>query len=206
MNKQDMEDLLRQAFNDVVRALVAAEESRSGSIPGHSERVATLAVAIGNEMGLGEPSLVELRRASALHDVGKIAVDSDVAAKLGKLTEPELSRMRMHPVLAEGILARVKGLEGVMSHIRHHHERWDGNGYPDGLRGEHIPLGARIIAVAETFDILTTPLEWRTTMDEAEAADEIGRCAGSQFDPEVVNAFFAILPTISFLRTEAGDV
>jgi HD-GYP domain-containing protein (c-di-GMP phosphodiesterase class II) len=196
----NLQEQLRQAMNDIVRALVAAEEAQEGAILGHADRVASCATAIGNQLGISGEALVTLRQAAALHDVGKIAVDRKIAAKFGKLTDDELRAMQLHAILAERILEKIEGLHDVLPAVRHHHERWDGTGYPAGLKGEEIPLGARIIAVAETFDFLTTPLNWRETMDPDEASAEIWRCSGTQFDPAVVEAFVKIQPLISFVH------
>lgn len=163
---------------------------------GHSERVAVYATAIGEALGLRGEELRTLRYAAELHDVGKIAVDAGTLSKLGKLSDGELEELRSHAAAALQFVGSVEWLEDAVPIIRHHHERWDGGGYPDGLQGEAVPLGARIIAVAEVFDTLVTGAPWRSALDEEAALDEVERCEGTYFDPLVTAAFFEVQPLI----------
>jgi HD-GYP domain-containing protein (c-di-GMP phosphodiesterase class II) len=158
--------------------------------------VAVYATATGHGLGLQEDDLVLLRWAATLHDVGKISVDPALLKKFGKLTEGELSQLHAHAELAMRVIEEFDWLRPVLPMVRHHHERFDGTGYPDGLSGEEIPLGARIIGVAETFDVLTSPSAWRQPLPREEAVAEVQRCSGAQFDPDVVVAFCLVEPLV----------
>ena len=162
----------------------------------HAERVAVYATATADKLGLSDEELISVRRAALLHDVGKITIDSDLLCKLGTLTEDDLIALRMHAAMAEEVLKGLVWLEPALPMIRHHHERWDGHGYPDGLGAEDIPLGARIIAVAETFDHIAFGSYWRAAAGRHHALEELRLASGKQFDPEVVAAFFEIEPII----------
>ena len=164
-----------------------------GAPDGHSERVAVYSVAIGKHIDLPDKNLKDLRSAAILHDVGKVGITRQIVEKLGRLTEREFEIMRLHSTIAIRMLERVEGLKDSLPMIKHHHERFDGKGYPDGLVGHDIPLGARIIAIAETFDMLVSDLPWRDAMSIGEALAEISKCSESQFDPMIVEAFLAIV-------------
>ena len=172
-----------------VEALVAAVTERDKSAAGHSRRVTRYSLAIGHCLGLSSEELANLRYAAGLHDVGKVAISRKILNKLGKLTDEEFAIMKQHSTIAIRILEKVDGLQGAVSLVKHHHERFDGRGYPDGLAGEAIPLGSRIISVAEAFDILTSDVPWRDAMGQDAALKELETCAGTQFDPEIVDAF-----------------
>jgi len=164
-----------------------------GAPDGHSERVAIYSVAIGKHLDVPDKTLKDLRSAAILHDVGKVGITRQIVEKLGRLTEREFEIMRLHSTIAIRMLERVEGLKDSLPMIKHHHERFDGKGYPDGLVGHDIPLGARIIAIAETFDMLVSDLPWRDAMPIGEALKEISKCSGSQFDPMIAEAFLAIV-------------
>ena len=164
-----------------------------GEPDGHSDRVAAYAVSIGKQLDLPEKELVALRRAAILHDIGKVGISKQIVEKLGRLTDREFEIMRLHSTIAVRMLERVEELKPCLPMIKHHHERFDGKGYPDGLKGHEIPLGARIIAVAETFDILVSDVPWRDAMLLDEALEELRRGADTQFDSMVVEAFLAIV-------------
>ena len=140
-----------------------------GAPDGHSERVAIYSVAIGKHLDVPDKTLKDLRSAAILHDVGKVGITPQIVEKLGRLTEREFEIMRLHSTIAIRMLERVEGLKDSLPMIKHHHERFDGKGYPDGLVGHDIPLGARIIAIAETFDMLVSDLPWRDAMPIGEA-------------------------------------
>jgi len=187
-----MHDAVNRVINDTVKALVRAAAMHEEGADRHSARVAVLAVAIGEKLGLSDEELLTLRRAAELHDIGKVAISQSLLSKLGKLSEEEMRVMRQHATLALEILGAVQALKPTLPLIKHHHERWDGTGYPDGLCGEEIPLGARIIAVAEVYDILTHGAPWKEPLSIEEAKAEIQRCAGTQFDPRVVEVFLQV--------------
>ncbi len=184
-------DNLRNAYLSTIRALAEAIDARDAYTKGHSDKVATLAVAIGEEMGLDEETLVDLRDAGYLHDVGKIGTPDSVLLKEGLLTPEEMDTMRRHPGTSHRILSEAQLTEGVKEMIRHHHERFDGKGYPDGLKGEEIPLGSRILAVADAYEAMTSDRPYRPRMSPEEAEAELAGNAGVQFDPRVVEAFLA---------------
>ena len=160
-------------------------------LEGHAAEVAELALDLGRSLGLSSFELLELELAARLHDVGKRAVPESILSKPGPLSAAEWSLMRRHPEWGSGMLVDVPGLEAVAEAVHAHHERWDGSGYPLGLRGERIPLASRIVAVCDAFSAMTTDRPYRAGRPEIEAFDEVRRCAGSQFDPAIVDAFVA---------------
>jgi len=184
---------LQRAYKDSLIVLAAAIEARDAYTRGHVDRVSVYAVIIGREMNLDEHQLVDLELGAILHDIGKIAVPESILSKPGKLNEQEWHEMRQHPVFGAAMIKDVPYLAAAIPYIRHHHERFDGQGYPDGLIGESIPLGARILAVADTLDAMTTQRVYRPacTLDETLAVIRQG--AGTNFDPLVVAAFFRVL-------------
>lgn len=187
-------DLLQRSQNDAVRGLLRALDMHFAGEADHAERVSVYAVATAEKMGMSNEELVHVRRAAELHDVGKVHIDSALLGKLGKLSEDEIATLHLHAVLSLRVIESFDYLAPCVPMIMHHHERWDGTGYPDALKGEEIPLGARIIAVAEAFDVMLFVGPHRKT--EAEALEELGRCEGTQFDPKVVEAFRTVQPLI----------
>lgn len=186
---QLQEEVSRLDFLTAVFDLTDDLESVDPYLRGHSERVASLAVLIGEAMGLPDEELVTLNHAARLHDVGKIAVDAELLRREGGLTDAELRRVRIHPAVGEEML-RPYGLprEGLRA-IRHHHEHFDGSGCPDGLAGEAIPLTARIIAVADTYDALTSDRVYRQAMSHSQAVSQLKQMAGIKLDPDLVAHF-----------------
>lgn len=180
---------LHRIYDQTVEALVAAAGQRDKTAEGHSRRVTRYCVAIAKVMGLSPDDCIDLRYAAGLHDIGKVAISRRILNKLGKLTDEEFAVMKRHSTIAIRILEKIDGLQGAAPLIKHHHERFDGRGYPDGLSGETIPVGSRVISVAEAFDILTSDVPWRDAMDQESALRELEACAGTQFDPTVVQAF-----------------
>ncbi|MGC1935968.1 MAG: HD-GYP domain-containing protein, partial [Candidatus Acidiferrales bacterium] len=158
---------------------------------GHSGRVAKYSLIIGKELGLDAEALDKLRISALLHDVGKIGVDDHVLKKPGKLTDEEFELMKQHPVKGANIMRPVAQLKDMLPGIELHHERMDGNGYPYGLTGDQIPLMARIIAVADTFDAITTNRPYQSAMDLDYAMDRINQLGGAKFDLDVVRAIQA---------------
>jgi two-component system, cell cycle response regulator len=159
----------------------------------HLRGTADLAVAVGRELGMGIDALNEVARAAELHDVGKMAIPDAILHKSGPLDETEWSFMRRHPIIGERILLAAPALRSAARLVRSSHERWDGSGYPDALAGEEIPLGARVVAVCDAFHAMTTDRPHRPARSRAEALAELYRCAGTQFDPQVVEAFGRVL-------------
>ncbi|HEX8284236.1 MAG TPA: HD domain-containing phosphohydrolase [Pyrinomonadaceae bacterium] len=180
---------LGEAYRTTLKALVAALETRDLETHGHSERVVSFSLRLGQEFGLDEGRMRSLEFGSLLHDIGKIGVPDAILRKPARLTEEEWLEMRLHPVHGQQILNGIEFLEGASRVVAQHHERWDGSGYPAGLRGEEIDLNARIFAVADAFDAITSDRVYRAGRTYEAALAELERCAGRQFDPRVVEAF-----------------
>jgi putative nucleotidyltransferase with HDIG domain len=170
-------------------ALSAAIEARDPYARGHSSRVTVFAQAMARGLRLDKDRISVLRLGALLHDVGKLVVPSSVLLKRGPLTDEELGLMRRHPAAGARMLRSLGAPETILPLVLHHHERWDGAGYPTGRRGDDIPLEARVLCIADSFDAMTSTRPYRTTWTPDEALDELERCAGTQFDPELVGAF-----------------
>ena len=181
----EREDLLLAAIESLVTAL----EAKDTYTFGHSSQVSTFAVAIAKEFNFSEQELFNIRIAALLHDIGKIGIPDQVLHKDGKPSEEEWLIIQQHPTIGAKILAGIPALSLVTGMVLHHHARWDGWGYPEKLAGESIPFGARIIAVADSFQAMISDRPYRKGMEESVAVAEIRRCSGSQFDPAVVDAF-----------------
>ncbi|MBN1862172.1 MAG: response regulator [Dehalococcoidales bacterium] len=183
---------IRASFLNTIASLACALEAKDRYTSGHSQRVAQISEEIAREMGLPEATIEKIRFAGQLHDIGKIGVRETVLNKPGRLTDEEFEHMGTHPEIGEHILAPALDDAEILGIVRHHHERYDGNGYPDRLAREEIPLGARVLAVADAFDAMTSERPYRETPGPEIAVAEIERGAGSQFDPKVVAAFMAV--------------
>ncbi|MDI6913229.1 MAG: HD-GYP domain-containing protein [Desulfitobacteriaceae bacterium] len=184
---------MRQNYLETIKALVQALEAKDSYTSGHSERVADLAVAMAEELGMVEDKQEFVKYAGILHDVGKIGVDEGILNKKVPLLDSEWAAIREHPVIGENIIKKINFLFDISTVVRHHHERYDGLGYPDGLIGGEIPLEARIIAIADTYDAMTSDRSYRKGKTPREAVQELRRVAGTQLDPELVNVFLKIL-------------
>ena len=184
---------LEQHYVDTLACLMETIEAKDSYIRGHTERVVELALALGKEIGLAEEDLKALQHAAALHDIGKIGVPDSIILKPGRLDAQEYAIMKEHPGKAFKILQHLRFLGRARMIIRGHHERFDGKGYPDGLAGEEIPLGARILAVADTYDAMTSSRPYRDAMSPAEAFAEIQVNAGKQFDPSLAVVFLKMM-------------
>ncbi|MBE3585474.1 MAG: PocR ligand-binding domain-containing protein [Thermoanaerobacter sp.] len=183
---------LREYYLNVVQALAAALEARDAYTRGHSLRVAKLARLCARFLGLGAGEQEQVYMAGLLHDIGKIGVRENILLKPGPLTPEERKEMQGHPEVGARILEPAGFPGGVTAAVRHHHEDYGGGGYPDGLSGEEIPLLARIIRVADAYDAMTSARPYRKALTPDQAFNELKRCAGSQFDPRVVEAFLRI--------------
>ncbi|MFZ5813379.1 MAG: response regulator [Thermodesulfobacteriota bacterium] len=175
-----------------MKSLVTALEARDGYTKGHTARVSAMALSLGRFMGLGEDALRDLEIAANLHDIGKIGVRDAVLLKPGPLTDEEYAMIQEHAVIGAEILRPIASLRNVVPLIMYHHERWDGEGYPTCLRGEDIPLGARIIAVADAYDAMTSDRPYRDGMDPEQALDIIAQEMGKQFCPTCARAFLEL--------------
>lgn len=169
-----------------IEALALAIEAKDHTTHEHLQRVQVYAIELGKELGLNEAELEALRAAAVLHDIGKLAVPEHIISKPGKLTREEFDKMKIHPVVGAEILERVQFPYPVTPIVRSHHEKWDGSGYPDGLKGEEIPIGARILACVDCLDALASDRQYRRALPLEEAMNEVQRQAGASFDPRVV--------------------
>jgi response regulator RpfG family c-di-GMP phosphodiesterase len=186
---QDQARQIERLFLDGMSALAAAIEARDNYTSGHLDRVSSYALSTGQEMGLDERQKWNLWLGSLFHDVGKLAIPDAILNKPGPLTDEEYAQMKNHPQLGVQIVERISFLMPAATCILHHQERWDGKGYPHGLKGQMISVEGRILAVADAFDAMLTDRPYRRGRSEDEAVDELLRCSGTQFDPEVVDAF-----------------
>lgn len=180
---------IRSSYFDTVRALVNALEAKDKYSKGHSERVTLLAMMIADDMGLPEDRKQTLQHAGVLHDIGKIGISMNILGKQGKLTGEEYDQVKDHPLIGEKILDPISFLKDVKTIVGDHHERYDGKGYPHQKKGDEVSLEAKILAVADTFDALTSDRPYRKALPFEDAVAEIRRCASSQFDPQVVDVF-----------------
>jgi putative nucleotidyltransferase with HDIG domain len=181
-----------RTYDATLEALANALDVRDSETGGHSDRVLEYMELVIGELGVSGSDVAFLRRGALLHDIGKIGVPDNILRKPTSLSESEWTTMRRHPEFGARIISGIPFLEDVSRIVRHHHERWDGAGYPDGLRAEDIPLGARIFAAADSFDAMTSDRPYRRALSIDAACDEIARCRATQFDPVVVDAFARI--------------
>jgi putative nucleotidyltransferase with HDIG domain len=172
--------------------LTRAIEARDAYTQGHSARVTTLAEEVARRLGWSAEQLATLRIGGPLHDIGKLAVSDEVLGKEGKLDPEEIDQIRQHPKIGARILLRMAALREAIPYVLYHHERWDGRGYPSGKAGEEIPVEARVLAVADAFDAMTSDRPYRRALSRDEALAEVERCAGTQFDPEIARVFLEV--------------
>jgi putative two-component system response regulator len=185
-------DSLEDAYRSTLRALTAALETRDSETHGHSERVVSYSLRLGREYGLNRDEMKALEFGSLLHDIGKIGVPDLILRKPGKLTDEEWVRMKEHPLHGQQILRGIEFLKGAARVVAQHHEKWDGSGYPLGLRELDIDVCARIFSVADAFDAITSDRVYRRGKSYEAAAEELDEWAGRQFDPKVVEAFHRV--------------
>jgi putative nucleotidyltransferase with HDIG domain len=190
-----LEDLLRdlrESYEATLDAMVSAIESRDYETKHHCRRVQAYAILLASRLGVTPEQLTEISYGALLHDVGKIGVPDSILLKPGKLNEEEWQTMRNHTLIGYKMISRIKFLKGAADIVLYHHERCDGAGYPYGISGSDIPIGARIFSVVDTFDAITSKRVYKDAVPIELAKKEIERCSGDQFDPEVVAAFLAI--------------
>lgn len=178
---------------DALTALATAVETRDGYDAGHVKRLVDSSMHLGRQLGLSDRHLRGLRLGAILHDVGKLAVPESILSRSGTLSDEDRERLRGHSVAGESILRHLPLAGAALAIVRHHHERWDGSGYPDALAGEDIPLGARIVAVADAFEAMTHDRPYRRQRTRAAAVAEIRQAAAAQFDPRVAEAFLQVV-------------
>jgi len=197
---QEMLESLRQAHTEIaqsylqtIQALAQALDAKDSYTAGHSRRVSRFAYLLARRMGLSREKCEDVRDGALMHDIGKIGVPERVLLKPGRMTEEEITLIQMHPVIGAQILEPVKPLRRYIPSVKHHHERWDGKGYPDGLQAEEIPVEARITLIADTFDAITSDRPYRSAKPLDLAVDQFSKFSGKQFDPECVRIFLEIL-------------
>jgi HD-GYP domain-containing protein (c-di-GMP phosphodiesterase class II) len=176
----------------MLAALSSAVEAREPYTRGHAHRVTGLATTVARDLGWDERRVASVELAGVLHDVGKLAVPARVLRKPASLTDAERAEIRVHPAAGARLIAPIARARAVRPYVLHHHERWDGEGYPGRLAGTDIPIEARLLAIADAFDAMTTTRAYRAAMAPDDAVVELERCAGSQFDPGLVEAFVAV--------------
>ena len=178
----------RKDYHQALSSLITAVNEHDTYTGGHSCRVADYTAALGSIMGLPRVEVSFLRQAGLIHDIGKIGIPDKVLRKKGKLTDEELHLVRLHPILGASILSRFPNMERMIPIVLHHHERWDGSGYPSGIAGVDIPRESRAIFVADAFDAMTTDRPYGEVLSTEEALAELRHCSGRQFDPQLVDA------------------
>jgi len=184
----------KQGMLSTIYALAATVDARDHHTYGHSRQVSNYAVAIGEAIGLPPERIAVLHTAALLHDIGKIGISDEVLNKPELLSEEEWKPVYSHPTLGVSILKHIDGLTACLPGIKHHHERYDGTGYPSGLKGNNIPRDARIIAIADAYEAMTSPRPYRErTLTPKEALEELGRNKATQFDPELVEVFVDVM-------------
>ncbi|MBP7868227.1 MAG: response regulator [Acidobacteria bacterium] len=201
---------IENLYIDAIKSLVSALEAKDKYTEGHSRRVTRYALEIAKRMDMPSDKIQKIYLAGLLHDIGKIGVKESILTKPDMLTSDEYSHIYLHSTLSAKILYPIFRDSEIVGYVKHHHERWDGTGRPDGLRGEQIPIGARVLAVADSFDAMTSDRPYRTARPVSVAVNEIRRCAGTQFDNEVVSAFLVFVHEsfngIEYLRPVLGKI
>lgn len=203
---RDVLERLEQSYDETVEALGAALDFRDNEMGGHAQRVCRYSLEMARRMGYPEKNYKDILRGAYLHDVGKIGIPDEILFKPGKLTATEMEVMRGHVTIGHGLIARIPHLAKAAEIVLCHHERFDGNGYPNGLAGKEIPLSARIFSVADTLDAMTVDRPYRRALLLSTAREEITRQSGSQFDPDVVAVFLSVPDRVwEAIKQEVGD-
>ena len=196
---------LEENFQKTVAGFAMALEEADEYTGGHSERVAQYSGLIAHGLSLPEEEVKQIVKSGSMHDIGKIGIPSDMINKPGRLTEEEWRKFREHPDKGKRILEPVPCMHGLINGCWCHHERFDGNGYPRGLSGQNIPLEGRIVAIADAYDAMTKDRAYRRALPHAVAVEEIERCKGTQFDPEIAEVFLRVIEEWRKERREQGE-
>ena len=192
-------------LHEMVDALTTALDAKNSYMCGHSERVAMLSLLLASSMGLSASEQTRIHIGAHLHDIGKIGIPDVILNKKGRLTADEFGIICQHPAIGDNIVGKLKLFHSVADIVRHHHERFDGKGYPDGLQGQEISLGARIVAVADAFDAMTSTRAYRTAFTLSQAIEETKRCQGTQFDPNIVAILVDLAAQDKLLSAGGGE-
>lgn len=187
------EDFYPDILLESMRAIISSLEEKDSYTHGHSIRVAEYAVLLAEEIGLSEVEIREVELSALFHDIGKIGIPDSILLKPARLTRAEFEIMKSHPVRSARIIEKISAMRNLVPGIKFHHERYDGLGYPEGLKGEAIPLYARMILIADTYDAMTSTRPYRLALDKEVAFDELQKCSGTQFDANLVTSFIAAL-------------
>lgn len=193
INNQIKDIKLQESYFATMKSLALALDAKDRYTAGHSESVQRHSVSIARQLDLSQEEIANIKRAGALHDIGKIGIPDVIINKPGRLTPEEFEKIKEHPAIGEQMILPIPFLNSARGIIRHHHERFDGRGYPDGVKGQEIELGARIMAVADTFDAMTSDRPYRKALSVEEAMAELNRCRNTQFDPTAVEAFERVI-------------
>jgi len=189
---------MRRLLVNIIQSLAVTLEAKDKHTEGHSRKVALYAGMIAKELGLSSETQAEIESAGLLHDIGKIATKESVLSKPGSLTNDEYTHIREHPLVSEKILQPIKQFSSMIPAVKHHHERFDGSGYPNGLSADEIPLGAKVLCVADAYDAITSGRVYRQKRPSTEAFEEMDSMSGRQFDPEIVRTFSEALQNESW--------
>ncbi|HPP31776.1 MAG TPA: HD-GYP domain-containing protein, partial [Soehngenia sp.] len=184
---------MRNLYISTIEALNKAVEAKDSYTSGHANRVEELAVNLAKEYHLSFDSIENIRTAAVLHDIGKIGIKDEILNKAGKLTQEEYEIIMKHPSIGAEIIGKVHFLNDVTKIVRHHHEKYDGSGYPDGLKGEEIPIEASILMIADSYDAMTTDRPYRKALTKEMAIEELRKYSGTQFDPRLVDVFINMI-------------
>ena len=190
---EDANKKLEKAYLDIVETLRATVEAKDSYTRGHSDRVSAYSVLIGKYLSLSEEELENLKIGGLFHDVGKIGISDTILLKNGKLTDEEYTEIKSHPIIGFNILNNSEMFKNIIPFVKYHHERFDGKGYPEGLSGESIPYMARIAAIADSFDAMSSKRVYRDSMQKEVVREEIAKNSGTQFDPEISKVFLDII-------------
>lgn len=192
---------LSELFYKTIKSIAQALDAKDKYTHGHSMRVTLYSLALAKALDLPYDLLEEIETTGLLHDIGKIAIPEKILLKPGKLTDEEYQVIKTHPELGQKLVDGIEKLRLISNWLKSHHERYDGKGYPDGLRGEQIPVSSRIIAIADTYDAMTSSRAYRSALSHEVALQEIKRCAGSQFDPKLAELFISIGDEIETIKS-----
>lgn len=193
---------LSELFYKTIKSIAFALDAKDQYTHGHSMRVTLYSLALAKALDLPDDLLEEIETTGLLHDIGKIAIPEKILLKPGKLTDEEFEIIKKHPELGEHLVNGIGKLKLISNWMKYHHERFDGRGYPDGLVGEEIPISSRIIAIADTYDAMTSSRSYRPALTHEDAINEIKRCSGSQFDPKLAELFISISEEIDLIKSD----